>query len=156
MELGEANEGVRLSPIQGELRAGETLSIGVASPAGAPFAVTPVAGHEVHLIVDLEWCQAGASLGASDLLPGTLAVDMVTVAGSSPPPAFTDLRSGVTADGGCIRMRGQSAVTSTVILFRELTVTLTADEPGDRRRRRDVRARAAPSTSRRANTRLRS
>ena len=143
VELGEANEGVRLTPIEGELRAGETLSIGVASPAGAPFAVTPVAGHEVHLIVDLEWCQAGATFEASHLLPGTLAVDMVTVAGSSSPPAFTDVGSGMTADGGCIRMRGQSAATSTAILFRELTVTLTADEQGDRRRRGDVRAKSS-------------
>ena len=140
VELGEANEGVRLAAIEGELQVGGTLSIGVASPAGAPFAVTPVMGHEVHFIVDLEWCQEDASFDASELLPGTLAVDITTVSGSSPPPAFTDLGSGMTADGGCIRMRGRSATTSRASLFRELTVTLTLDDEGDRRRRRDLRA----------------
>jgi hypothetical protein len=136
VDIGEANEGARLAAIEGELNVGGALNIGVASPAGAPFAITPLMGHEVHLIVDLEWCREDASFDTSELLRGTLAVDFVTISGVSPPPAFTDLGSGMTADGGCIRMRGRSATTSKAILFREMTVSLTTKEDGSKRRRR--------------------
>lgn len=139
VELGKANEGARLAPIEGTLAATGTLSIGIVSPAGTPFAVTPVMGHEVYLIVDLEWCRKGASFDTSELLPGTLAVDFVTVSDDrSPPLAFTDLGSGMTADGSCIRMRGQSGTTSTAIFFRELTVSLMLSDDGSRRRRRQA------------------
>jgi hypothetical protein len=136
VELGEANEGVRLASIEGELQVGRTLSIGVVSPAGAPFAVTPVMGHKVHLVVDLEWCRDDASFDASELMPGALAVDFVTVSDRSRPPAFSNLGSGMTADGGCIRIRGRSAPTTNAIFFRELTASLTLDDDGSQRQRR--------------------